>query len=263
MRPYLQAVYNNVPDPQLLELIRSLGYRGIRADMQLAPPDIVEGAIRVIQDSGLECLYIVRLEQMPDFPAGSQVELRNEPDIEGPDAEAYGLEMQMAYNHSVNHDLRLWVGAVSGPHERGRAYLEIIQPYLNDIPKTVGLTIHRYLDGNVDEEFSRPHKGFQSREAEVDYIREIAGPGRRWGISEFGSHTAPRTSGWWIFKREARWTDEQVGALAVREWDFWEINGASFVVQYQITDGPSNHRLDRYGIMRLDGTIKPSGYSLK
>jgi hypothetical protein len=110
--------------------------------------------------------------------------------------------------------------------------------------------------GEFGEQPSRPHAGFASREEETNWIRATTG-GRPFAITECGWSTAPRCWGWWIFRQCRRWTDDQVLLAAVDEYALWKDAGAELMVLYQINDGPSDTRLNRYGIRRADGSWKP------
>jgi hypothetical protein len=70
-------------------------------------------------------------------------------------------------------------------------------------------------------------------------------------VSEFGYHSA--------FERglTSPLSDEEVARCVIYEWEFWAAAGADFAVLYQLNDGPTTTALDRYGIRRLDGTLKP------
>lgn len=253
MRRYLQAIYNAPISALPLTTLKELGWEGIRMDLQLSSPEIVKAALWNADQAGVETLSIVRLEQLPWFPAGSHVELRNEPDLEFPNTAAYADEMRAAADLADAYGLRLWVGAISNPNKRGLAYFDAILPTLRDLPSTVGFTWHRYTaDSGPGESFAAPHQGFDDRAAEVRHITRFIGD-RPWAISEFGYHTAARKSCF----RSKRWTDDQVATLVSQEFEFWTEMGASFATLYQVTDGPTDTRLDRYGICRFDGTLKP------
>jgi hypothetical protein len=248
---------------------RQLAQRGFglaRVDVQLMTDSGgIADLVADVRQAGMVALVIVRdaaqLQAALDVTGHDPAvwwELRNEPDIEGPNPTAYAALMRECADVSDGANARLFVGCVSNPHERGRKYLQAIRPTLDTLPPSVGVTWHRYPHWKTGTTFEAPHEGFRSRDDEVAYIRRLTG-GRAWGISEFGYSTAERVSPWWQFwrRRRERWTDIDVAELTRREFEFWRRHGAAFSVLYQISDAPGDERLNRYGIRRVDGTWKP------
>ncbi len=264
MRVYLHAVFNDPIGVDLCREIASLGFDGIRIDAQHATDAVLVEMVSQARVAGLSCLVIIRdgaqlqaaLEALGTDPA-VEWELRNEPDIEGPNPAAYCALMQDAADVANAKGVWLYVGVVSNPHDRGRKYMDALRSTLATLPPCVGVTWHRYPAGGYSESFARPHDGYGAREDEVAKMGALAGH-RPFGISEAGYHTALRTTGWWLWRRSRRWTDDGVASLFAQEVQFWDAAGADFLVWYQLNDGPTDARLDRYGLRRIDGSWKPA-----
>ena len=151
-----------------------------------------------------------------------------------------------------------WIGAISNLHHKSLAWFADMIQTSNEsyvLPGDVGITVHRYPAGRS---WDVPHPGFANRDAEIDAIRGIVGV-RRIGCSEVGYHTAPQIVSkylprWYTW----HWTDEQTAEQMWHEWRFWEAQDAAFCVQYQIIDGQTNTREDRFGISTVheDGSFK-------
>ena len=229
---------------------------------QILTPDECTDLAQEVLDAGLQCLFVAHtFDQIRALPDGVQVEWRNEPDIEGPVPVAYGAEIEIAAKIAGHRGLKLWVGGISNPHARGRAYLEALRPVIAGLPPSVGVTWHRYPVGTSNSPHT-PHAGFKTRDDEVAYIRHLIGD-RAWAISECGYHTAGRSVGWWLWKRTLRWTDADVALYTSHDLNFYRQHGAEFSVVYQLNDAVPDTRLSRYGIRRVDGSWKPVADALR
>ena len=80
--------------------------------------------------------------------------------------------------------------------------------------------------------------------------------GRRFAITEIGFHTAPYSTGWWLWKKRGQRTDQDVLRFLAREAGIWLAAGADYVVCYQLQDGPGTGWLDRYGVRTVAGSWK-------
>lgn len=260
----LQAGFGEMLGPSTLGALRALGVQLVRLDCQGASPMATGALVREVLEAGLVPYPIVReAAQLVHLPAGTNVELRNEPDLEGPSPADYeGLVHQVA-SECARLGVHLWAGCVSNLNERGLRYLR--EAHVERWPAGVCVSVHRYPNGDAP---TTPHSGFRSREHEVETLHALIGQ-RPWGISEFGYHTADRAS--WLDRllgRRRRWSDDQVAAMVAWEWDFWAAQGAAGAVLYQVNDGPSSvtarpQALDTYGIRRLDGAWKPVAATFK
>lgn len=257
MKRYLQAIFNEPISHDDLRLIRSLGFDGVRVDVQkMGSGTDVRMLLLDVEGAGLEALVVVRdADQIYELPYPTHVELRNEPDLEGPAPPDYHALIEPAARVARERGHALWVGVVSNLNDRGFRYLRTLVEC--GLPDDAGVSVHRYPTGKGPWV---PHDGFASREAEVLELRNLVGWGRRLGLTEFGYHTAPRrSSSWWgrLLGRKERWTDAQVAEYVAWEFRFWSQQGAEFATLYQINDGPTDTPIDRYGIRASDGHMKP------
>ena len=226
-------------------------------------PDAIDYLKQAVPDSGL--LVILRnadhVDNVGASLRGAQVEYWNEPDIatDGvipPATYAAEAVRFIAAAHRVG--AYPWIGSISNLNRRGFGWLRAMILALPPIDQPYGITVHRYPNGRS---WRDPHDSFASREAEVAALTAIIGTTRPWAVSEFGYHTAPqRRVRWlpfWWPRNTWHWSDARVLELVSAELFFWRQAGAQFAVCYQVTDGPSEAAIDRYGVLRLDGTLKP------
>ena len=143
----------------------------------------------------------------------------------------------------------------------GLHYLEAMMA-TGEVPVDAHVAAHRYPPGLTH---SQPHKGFSSRRAEVQALREIAGDRPIW-ITETGRTEGPQVirSGLFGWRREEKWlTEEQVRDYAREELLFWGTAGVEAVVWYQLNDGDDRKNyLNTFGIRRSDGNWKPVATAL-
>lgn len=237
-----------------LPALRSLGVELVRLDCTGLDAGTTQALVREPIDSGLVPFPIVSsADQLALLPAGTNVELLNEPDLNGPSPAAYEGLVGDVGTVCAQRGLTLWAGAVSNLNRRGVAYLR--DAGVMRWPSGVCVSVHRYPTGQSP---LVPHDGFASRDAEVLALRVLIGA-RPWGVSEFGYHGGNRAT-WWqrLFGIRRQWTDGQVRTFTAWEWEFWQKSGAAGAVLYQLNDGPTSSAVDRYGIRRTDGTWKPS-----
>jgi len=256
----LQAGFGELLGASTLLVLRERGVQLVRLDCQASSPMATGALVREVLDAGMVPYPIVReAAQLVDLPAGTHVELMNEPDLNGPKAADYEAAVHHVSRHAEGAGLHLWAGCVSNLNQRGLRYLR--DAHVERWPASVRVSVHRYPNGDSP---MTPHSGFRSREDEVEILLDLIGD-REWGVSEFGYHTAPRPVSWLerLFGRRPRsWNDADVAAHVAWEWAFWEAHGATGAVLYQVNDGPSAGSarpaaLDTFGIRRLDGSWKP------
>jgi hypothetical protein len=104
------------------------------------------------------------------------------------------------------------------------------------IPRDVVITYHHYTPGIY---FWQAHKGFSSRQEEMDRLKAIVG-NRRIACSESG------------------YNDEEENRQAeniIKEIEFAELNKLEFWTYYQINSDPTSG--DNFGVRRDDGSWKP------
>lgn len=252
----LQAGFGYRIGTETLADVRRLGCDGVRIDCQPLAPFEVRVMAEEVLAAGLKVLVIVReAAQLEHLPPDIDIEVGNEPDLNGPPPRIYAEQVRAVRDAAVAKGLRTWAGVVSNLNTRGFDYLEMLVPLL---PLDVRITVHRYPhDQCFAQGFEVPHPGFASRDEEVATLKRLIGV-RPWGVSEFGYHTARRPiKCYGVRLGSRRWTDVDVAEQVRREWLFWQGQGATFAVLYQLNDGDEDVALSRYGIRRTDGTWKP------
>ncbi len=256
----LQAGFGELLGSATLTGLRELGVQLVRLDCQASSPMAAGALVREVLEAGMVPYPIVReAAQLANLPAGTNVELMNEPDLHGPKAADYEAAVHHVARHAAGAGLHLWAGCVSNLNQRGLRYLR--EARVDRWPADVRVSVHWYPHNDSRR---NPHPGFVSRDHEVAELLALIGD-RPWGVSEFGFHTTARKVSWldrWLGVRGTAWTDAQVAAMVADEWAFWEEAGAVGAVLYQVNDGPSAgsakpEALDTFGIRRLDGSWKP------
>jgi hypothetical protein len=101
-------------------------------------------------------------------------------------------------------------------------------------------SMHRYPEVSGPE---TPHRGFSSREREVERWKQLVGP-RPLLIGEVGYTNVD-------------FTEAQQAEFMGWEAEFWSGQGVDWLFGYQINDGPGTSHENHYGFRRLDGTWKP------
>lgn len=262
----LQAGFGELLGPATLANLRGLGVQLVRLDCQASSPMATGALVREVLEAGLVPFPIVReAAQLVHLPAGTNVELMNEPDLNGPKPADYEASVHHVSRHAEGAGLRLWAGCISNLNQRGLRYLR--DAHVERWPASVAVSVHWYPHGDTNQ---NPHPGFISRDHEVAELLALIGD-RPWGVSEFGFHTAARKVSWldrFLGVRGTAWTDAQVAEMVAEEWAFWEEAGAVGAVLYQVNDGQSAGSakpaaLDTFGIRRNDGLWKPVADTFK
>ena len=242
----VQTHFGALVGADTLSALRAFGFEIVRIDAQTSDIDTTLDMISEAQAAGLQPLVIIsRPEHLPWLPEGLDYELLNEPDLNGPPPPVYAELVLKAAEVARQRSQRLWIGAISNLNERGFNYLRDIGP----LPHDVGVSVHRYGDGT----FEHAHDGFATRESEVAQLRALIG-NRPFGVSEFGYPT--NRNGWGPFT--SRITPDEAAILIRAEISFWARVGARWSVIFQLNDGPTEMRENRYGIRAFDGTWKPA-----
>src|SRR5262245_38504354 len=190
------------------------------------------------------------------------LEVGNEPDIahdgyaSRPQDFAEAIRQVHAVVRPLGFDGDLVTGGISNLNARGLAYLEAMLA-TGAVPSDVVIGFHRYPETGRDA--NTPHKGFASREDEFRALKRI-GVNRRFACTEFGYHTAEDRVG--AFGRRRR-TDADVADSIRWDLDFFGQRDVLVAVLYQLNDGSRDAAEERYGIRRVDGTLKPVAEMLK
>jgi len=247
----------------LLEGVETRGFTLARIDLrQFATVEIAREHIQHAVNLGLRVLGIVEnAAHLAEVGAPmTYAELRNEPDfLEKMDPWAYAVLVTPFVEAARECGAAPCIGAISGT--AGLDWFRQVLDYTNPDPFVIR-TWHRYPVGHSA---TAPQGGYATRDDEIDAWKALNGPGALWGVSEFGWHQAPQRRISWLpaYGWNAwRWTDEEVLNNAAHEWAYWLSHGAQFACFYQITDGPTDTREDRFGLRRVDGSWKPVAESL-
>jgi hypothetical protein len=239
--------------------LRALGFGMVRLDMQnVLSPALFRTLVAEVTNAGMTPLCILSPERMgviPDNLTGLDIEVLNEPDLQGLTPLRYVENVRAVQAYAAGRH-RIWAGGVSNLTTRKVKWLREVVMRLSP---EVGVTVHRYPKNGEPPRTAQD--GFRTREEEMAAVRSIVGT-RPWGCSECGYHTGPQSKGWWFWRRTWRWTDAQIGVFGLEEMRYWRNAGAAFAVWYQLNDGTSADPIDRFGIRRLDGGWKPVARTL-
>ena len=184
------------------------------------------------------------------------LEVGNEPDIahvgyaSRPQDFAEAIRQVHAVVRPLGFEGDLITGGVSNLNQRGLEYVQSMLSTLA-VPADVVIGFHRYPEAGRGAE--APHRGFESRDEEFEALASLVG-GRRVACTEFGYHTAEDRMGSFGHRRRS----ESEVADSVR-WDlsFFAKRHVLLAAIYQLNDGTRDVAEERYGIRRLDGTLKP------
>ncbi len=238
-RACLQVGFGAYVDKNDLNLAKDLGFEVVRHDVQNVSPSEVMKIISDTRNAGLEPLLIITDgNQLRELPSEVMYELKNEPDLEFPNATHYHEIMVEAAEVAKERNQILYVGVISNLNDRGFDYLKAIRPF----PENVRISVHRYGDGT----FTNPHRGFDSRYSEVKWLRETIGD-KQFGVSEFGYPTNG------LGESDQAYRTQQ-------EFEFWH-GKSDFTCLYQINDGKAEN--ESYGIRRIDGSLKPNAQVIR
>ena len=265
-----------------LDLIRSLGYQGIRQDVPSAAgaaPSVASAAALVdnVLDAGLMGIFVIPCDladicheiahavarRAVERQQGALVviEVGNEEDLSGKRwardpvgwAALVGDVSVIAASHSnisPGGAVQVVSGGVSSVSRHAMGWLE--RSHVRDLP--IGVGYHQYRSTSPD----KPLDGYSSRADEFRALRDAAGDRETW-MTECGWHTARRTSGTWPCRKAWAYTDAQVAQFLADEMARQEEVGARCFVTYQLQDGLDRRNdQDHFGIRRVDGTLKPS-----
>jgi len=184
------------------------------------------------------------------------LEVGNEPDIahDGYASRPQDFAEAIRQVHAVVRPLGftgdLITGGISNLNERGLEYLHstLAAP---SVPADVVVGFHRYPEAGRGPQ--APHPGFESREEEFEALAGLVG-GRRVACTEFGYHTAEDRMGVLGSRRRS---ETEVAEAVQWDLDFYGQRGVLLAALYQLNDGTHDIAEERYGVRRLDGTLKP------
>lgn len=119
------------------------------------------------------------------------------------------------------------------------------------VPADVVVGFHRYPESGRGA--AVPHKGFSSRDSEYKALERVCG-NRPVACTEFGYHTAEDRVGAFCHRRRS---DAEVADSVRWDLDFFSQRDVLLAALFQLRDGARDVAEERYGIRRVDGTLKP------
>jgi len=238
-----------------LAALRARGFRLIRQDLQTGQgrhPQtdavLAEGAAWTAQ--GGQMLYIVDGTTLGRVPAGAWVEVLNEPEYLSP--ADYALLLHKVWPTVLTLRLTVWAGSIGNTDADSLLWLQRV---LQAAPMVTHVAVHRYSP-EANQDRTKAHKGFGSRDGELRWLRDIIGP-RPYLVSEVGYHSAWRRT-WWFWRTRLSW-DEQARRV-MQELDYWRAHGAEACCVYQENDAPGA-TADQWGVRDARGVWKTgTGY---
>jgi hypothetical protein len=270
MRPFINCwKVIELSDAQLQQ-IKDMGFVGIRFDVLHAGE--VEPSCEKLIEHELEGLMLINGGSMPlsheqtvnladdcaSLAAGAVAfEIGNEPDISGKyekDWDGFG-RLVNSCAMAINGRFPVVSGGLFSTSTDGLEYLGYALRWMDP---TVICGIHSYRQDGTP---GKPHRRFRTRDAELQAIKQTANPRPVW-CTEMGWHTASFDHGLFNW-REKNWTDEEVLMFLVRELRLQATHGTEVTVVYQRTDGPTEEGIDRFGMVRTDGTLKPQAQCVR
>ena len=271
------------PIQQEFPLLASLGFRFVRQDLFARGDDApVEALVAEFANQTVSPLFLLAGGKI-ERPDGSEriephelaararrvvdaanacgltsyaVEVGNEPDIahEGysqhPDDFAEAVRQSHESLRGAGFDGSVISGGVANLDHRGMTYVRRMLAS-GKMPDDAIVGFHRYPPTAGDHNATH---GFNSRDDEWQALKDIT-TDRRLACTEFGYHTAPEiVLGFFRHRR----SDQEVAQDVLFDIRFFDQRGVEFAAVYQLNDGPDpNNFEDRFGIRRVDGTLKP------
>jgi hypothetical protein len=193
------------------------------------------------------------------------LEVGNEPDLAHVDYRTRPMDFATAVRQTrdavraAGHSGPVISGGICNLSRDSLRYLERL--CVAGLPDDVVVGFHRYPKGLTPR---NAQDGFSSRDQEWQELQRLAS-GRAVACTEVGHHTAPRRHLLWGFiPVRRRVSDADVAAHVVYDLAYFRERGALLTAVYQLNDGPSDDvHLDRYGIRRRDGTLKPAADAIR
>jgi hypothetical protein len=286
VRLFLNAGFGEPLGVEFLRALPARGFAGIRQDVP--DPESARGLCREIAASGIQAVLLIAGGRMDSggraaspaeiaalardvaalgrelglfagaFP--SAIEIGNEPDgavryADDPGLFAEAVRLSRDAVREIAPGAPVIVGGISTTSRDGLGYLA--RAAAAGLPEDTAVGYHTY---RTTQEPEAPLRGFPSRSAEFERLKQIAGRRPVW-CTEAGWHTAVSyvpDGLWGLLKRKVQYTDDQVADFAEREVRINAQQGALGLVWFQLNDGPDAAGGEqRFGIRRSDGSWKP------
>lgn len=232
-----------------VKTVYDLGYRIARIDAQGCYPELVnEMIVEVLEAKLIPYVILNSADQIKNLISPTKIEYKNEPDgrVSSKD---YRTLLDEAFIIAQDYGHELYALCISNLDENSIKWANEVKG--KGFPPGLKFSCHRYGDGS----FEKPHKGFDNRANEVKWFRACIGYENSWAVTEFGYPSYENV------------TEDRAAENIKKEWKFWDRSSEwvnpEFVIQYQLMDGlDRKNRLDNYGIMRVDGSLKKTAYTL-
>lgn len=226
----LQVGFVDSTSPTILHDLGDLGVQLFRCDMQsITTQQKFQALTNEIIAARLRPFLIIRPDQVSWLLPNTSldIEVFNEPNLKGMSPTVYTEYLNIVCKN-INPSHTIWGGVISNLDEKS---LEWLRMGVRSWPTHVNISVHRYPIKGKSPEQAQP--GFTSRVHEIEVLKSMIGV-RKWGVSEFGYHTADWVTGWCFWKKRHRLTDAQVATHAQWEWKFWASQGAEFAIWHQL-----------------------------
>jgi hypothetical protein len=275
MLAYINAYSVTALLPWELEAIKGLGFDGIRFDV--TPTTNVRASCDILEKAGLRAIMLVNGGDMPlsyDATVGlaqstsvaasrsflpweaMAIEVGNEPDI-APlyklKPSVFGFMVDFVAGPGVAEAITVVSGGVFSTGEDGINYLGLAARQMR---KGIKLGVHSYRQAQGPLGAQRPYR---SRADEFRAIKAAANGLDVW-CTETGWHTAKFPLRFCLKKQ---WNDQNVLGFLRDELALQAAAGTQVTSVYQWTDGPTDQGIDRFGLRRVDGSLKPQAKCLE
>lgn len=251
MKTYLN-VFDYPVDKETLSLIKSLGYNGLRRDIQ--SPSEISLILEECNSHNFELILLLNappptvVEWMPEikekignYPL--KIEVGNEWDGR---FYANPLAAQMAWDDGlVWFGDKMITGGISSLGSKALGWLRVATK--NRTYPNIGF--HPYRTTQVPD---------PTILTSIQSLRNISPNSLIWN-TECGWHTCKSKIN--CFK-SVQFNDEQVATFLSDDLRYHHMSDVESYTIYQLNDGPSSHYEDHFGIRRIDNTLKPSAYVL-
>ena len=270
MRTYLNAGFGSLIGAADLELIKSLGFAGVRQDVRSVQD--ARPLAQELADAGMVAILVLdpavwnggdvtatarATEAICSTGLEAALELGNE--LDGAvDPRNYALAFARA-ERAIRSVYDEAVVLTAGIRSTRRECLDWLRTVIatGQISERACVGYHTYRSTAPGV----PCEGYAFREDEYDALRDAA-RGRRLWMTEIGWSTAPRKSGGLAgcLGRTWRYSDGEVADFLDYELRLNRDQGSESFVVFQLNDAVADVNEGRFGIRTLAGDLKPSAH---